>query len=130
MFDFLHSKELLTDDNSVLKTYLVIRPIKFPCCLLDEGLFRNRLSGGHKVMIPPLRSEGAHIKAPMVGDNDYQAAESGLRQRASLTDTPTATGNVIFFVKFQVLFANGAAFAGSHYARMFIQCKSNFGFER
>jgi TRAP-type C4-dicarboxylate transport system substrate-binding protein len=48
--------------------------------------------------------------APMMGDTDYQAAESGLRQGASLTGTPTATGNVIFFAKFQVLFANGAAF--------------------
>ncbi len=46
----------------------------------------------------------------MMGDNDYQAAESGLRQGASLTGTPTATGNVIFFAKFQVFFANGAAF--------------------
>jgi TRAP-type transport system periplasmic protein len=45
---------------------------------------------------------------PMYGDN-YQAAESGLRQGASLSGTPTATGNVIFFPKFQVLFANGAA---------------------
>ena len=45
---------------------------------------------------------------PMYGD-DYQAAESGLRQGASLSGTPTATGNVIFFPKFQVLFANGAA---------------------
>lgn len=47
--------------------------------------------------------------SPMYGDS-YQAAESGLRQGASLTGTPTATGNVIFFPKFQVLFANGAAF--------------------
>jgi TRAP-type C4-dicarboxylate transport system substrate-binding protein len=45
--------------------------------------------------------------APMMGDSDYQAAESGLRQGSSLTGTPTATGNVIFFAKFQVLFANG-----------------------
>jgi hypothetical protein len=45
---------------------------------------------------------------PMYGD-DYQAAESGLRQGASLSGAPTATGNVIFFPKFQVLFANGAA---------------------
>jgi TRAP-type C4-dicarboxylate transport system substrate-binding protein len=48
---------------------------------------------------------------PMMSDSDYQAAESGLRQGYSLTGTPTATGNVIFFAKFQVLFANGAAFA-------------------
>jgi TRAP-type transport system periplasmic protein len=47
---------------------------------------------------------------PMFGDGDYQAAESGLRQGFSLTGTPTATGNVIFFPKFQVLFANGPAF--------------------
>jgi TRAP-type C4-dicarboxylate transport system substrate-binding protein len=46
---------------------------------------------------------------PMYGD-DYQAAESGLRQGASLSGAPSATGNVIFFPKFQVLFANGAAF--------------------
>ena len=46
----------------------------------------------------------------MFGDEGYQAAESGLRQGFSLTGTPTATGNVIFFPKFQVLFVNGAAF--------------------
>jgi hypothetical protein len=48
--------------------------------------------------------------SPMMGDTDYQAAESGLRQGFSLTGTPTATGNVVFFPKFQVLFANEAAF--------------------
>jgi hypothetical protein len=46
----------------------------------------------------------------MFGDESYQAAESGLRQGFSLTGTPTATGNVIFFPKFQVLFANRPAF--------------------
>jgi hypothetical protein len=46
----------------------------------------------------------------MYGNEGYQAAESGLRQGFSLTGTPTATGNVIFFPKFQVLFANSAAF--------------------
>lgn len=45
-----------------------------------------------------------------ISDGDYQAAESGLRQGFSLTGTPTATGNVIFFAKYQVLFANGTAF--------------------
>jgi TRAP-type C4-dicarboxylate transport system substrate-binding protein len=43
-------------------------------------------------------------------DGDYQGAESGLRQGFSLTGTPTATGNVTFFAKFQVLFANGSSF--------------------
>ena len=47
---------------------------------------------------------------PMFGDGGYEGAESGLRQGASLTGTPIATGNVTFFAKFQVLFANGAAF--------------------
>jgi TRAP-type C4-dicarboxylate transport system substrate-binding protein len=41
---------------------------------------------------------------------EYQGAESGLRQGASLTGLPVATGNVVFFTKFQVLFANSAAF--------------------
>ena len=48
--------------------------------------------------------------SPMFGNEGYQAAESGLRQGFSLTGTPTATGNVIFFPKFQVLFVNSAAF--------------------
>jgi TRAP-type C4-dicarboxylate transport system substrate-binding protein len=47
---------------------------------------------------------------PMLGDDGYQGAESGLRQGASLNGYPTATGNVIFFAKYQVLFANGIAF--------------------
>jgi TRAP-type C4-dicarboxylate transport system substrate-binding protein len=47
---------------------------------------------------------------PVSSDDDYQGAESGLRQGFSLTGTPTATGNVTFFAKFQVLVANKAAF--------------------
>ena len=39
---------------------------------------------------------------------DFPAAEAGLLQ--SLPRAATVTGNVIFFPKFQVLFANGAAF--------------------
>jgi hypothetical protein len=46
----------------------------------------------------------------MYGSQDYQITESGLRQGFSLTGTPIATGNVVFFPKFQVLFANGNAF--------------------
>jgi TRAP-type C4-dicarboxylate transport system substrate-binding protein len=48
--------------------------------------------------------------SPMFGSDGYQAAESGLRQGAHLTGTPTATGNVVFFSKYQVLAANEAAF--------------------
>lgn len=47
---------------------------------------------------------------PIFEASDYQGAESGLRQGASLTGRPAATGNVTFFSKYQVLFANGAAF--------------------
>jgi TRAP-type C4-dicarboxylate transport system substrate-binding protein len=46
---------------------------------------------------------------PMFGDDGYEGAESGLRQGASLTGTPIASGNVTFFAKFQVLFANAAS---------------------
>jgi TRAP-type C4-dicarboxylate transport system substrate-binding protein len=42
--------------------------------------------------------------------SDYQGAESGLRAGASLTGRPIATGNVTFFAKYQVLFANSSAF--------------------
>ena len=47
---------------------------------------------------------------PIYADSDYQGAESGLRQGYSLTGTTTATGNVTFFTKYQVLFANEATF--------------------
>ena len=47
---------------------------------------------------------------PIFEASDYQGAESGLRQGATLTGRPSATGNVTFFAKYQVLFANGAAF--------------------
>ena len=47
---------------------------------------------------------------PMYGAGDYEVAESGLRQGLSLSGTPTATGNVTFFPKYAVLFANGDAF--------------------
>jgi TRAP-type C4-dicarboxylate transport system substrate-binding protein len=46
---------------------------------------------------------------PTTGEGGYDGAESGLRQARSLSGTPTATGNLTFFPKYQVLFANGAA---------------------
>lgn len=48
---------------------------------------------------------------PMFGDGDYQGAESGLQQGGTLTGKPIATGNVTFYPKYEILFANGAAFA-------------------
>ena len=47
---------------------------------------------------------------PIFEASDYQGAESGLRQGATLTGQPSATGNVTFFAKYQVLFANGGTF--------------------
>ena len=47
---------------------------------------------------------------PLFDTDDYQAAESGLKQGASLQGRPTATGNVIFFPKYQVLVANRDVF--------------------
>lgn len=47
---------------------------------------------------------------PEVEAGRIQGAESGLLQGASLPVPATATGNVIFFPKFQVLFANRDAF--------------------
>lgn len=47
-----------------------------------------------------------------VEEGSLHGAESGLLQGASLPGKPTATGNVTFYPKFQVLVANGAAFDG------------------
>jgi TRAP-type C4-dicarboxylate transport system substrate-binding protein len=47
---------------------------------------------------------------PLTGDGGYDGAESGLRQAASLSGRPTATANITFFPKYQVLFANGISF--------------------
>jgi C4-dicarboxylate-binding protein DctP len=62
-------------------------------------------------------SEGitaAMIKAlggiPEFEAGQYQGAESGLRQGSTLTGRPIASGNVVFFPKYQVLFANQAVY--------------------
>jgi Tol biopolymer transport system component/TRAP-type C4-dicarboxylate transport system substrate-binding protein len=47
---------------------------------------------------------------PMFEDGGYQGADSGLLQAATLNGQPVATGNVTFYPKYQVLFANAAAF--------------------
>lgn len=47
---------------------------------------------------------------PMTGDGGYEGAESGLRQGGTLTGRPIATGNVTFYSKYQVIFANANAF--------------------
>lgn len=65
---------------------------------------RTSPSGVSNMMVEALGGK------PMFDDSGYEGAESGLRQGASLTGTPTATGNVTFFAKYQVLFANGTAY--------------------
>ena len=47
---------------------------------------------------------------PMFEDDGYRGTEAGMSQVVFLTRTPTATGNVVFFPKFQVLFANSETF--------------------
>jgi TRAP-type C4-dicarboxylate transport system substrate-binding protein len=49
---------------------------------------------------------------PIFEASNYQGAESGLRQGTTLTGRPAATGNVVFFPKYQVLFANGKVLEG------------------
>jgi len=44
-------------------------------------------------------------------DSGYQGAETGLTHGYTLMGKPTPTGNVTFYTKFQVLFANGKVFA-------------------
>jgi TRAP-type C4-dicarboxylate transport system substrate-binding protein len=47
---------------------------------------------------------------PVHGNSMVGGAEAGLFHLSSLPGTPIATGNVVFFPKFQVLFANDEAF--------------------
>jgi len=80
----------------------------------DKSILSPEDFRGATVKVVP--SEVSHLLIetlggnPMFDNEGYQAAESGLRQGFSLTGTPTATGNVVFFPKFQTLFANGTAF--------------------
>ncbi|MBC7878531.1 MAG: hypothetical protein H7Y59_15275 [Anaerolineales bacterium] len=82
--------------------------------IADKPILTPKDFAGATVRVVP--SEVTHMLIETLGGNplfdteDYQVAESGLRQGFSLNGTPIATGNVIFFPKFQVLFANGAAF--------------------
>lgn len=79
-----------------------------------------------KPLLAPQDFVGAQIRTPLSDvsyqlmktlgaratseDSGYQGAESGLRQGGTLNGKPIATGNVTFFPKYQVLFANAAAF--------------------
>lgn len=67
---------------------------------------------GTDIRTPPSGISYALVEAlggkPVYFTSGYQGAESGLRQGFSLLGEPTATGNIIFFPKFQVLIANEA----------------------
>jgi TRAP-type transport system periplasmic protein len=84
---------------SVVPGKPLLSPTDFP------GLvFRVPPSGVSNMLILQLGGN------PISGDSGYQAAESGLTQLGTLNGRPIATGNVTFYPKYQVLFANGAAF--------------------
>jgi TRAP-type C4-dicarboxylate transport system substrate-binding protein len=69
---------------------------------------------GLTMRVPPSGVSNMLIKqlgaTPMYEDSGYQGAESGLTQLGTLNGRPIATGNITFYPKFQVLFANGPAF--------------------
>jgi TRAP-type C4-dicarboxylate transport system substrate-binding protein len=111
------AKRMLDGLSSVNVTGLALWPedLRHPFSVVSgEPILSPHDFEGKTVRVVPSEVSNLLIKTlggnPMFG-NDYERAESGLRQGFSLTGTPIATGNVIFFPKFQVLFANGAAFA-------------------
>jgi TRAP-type C4-dicarboxylate transport system substrate-binding protein len=111
------SVRMLQNLSSVGLTGLTMWPedLRHPFSLLpDKPIFSPEDFAGLNVRATPSRLTYTLIETlggkPMFGDDGYEGAESGLRQGASLTGTPVATGNVIFFPKFQVLFANSIAF--------------------
>lgn len=72
----------------------------------DGSVIRAAILGITKAMMEALGS------TTTLADSGYQGAESGfLNASNSLSGRPIATGNVTFYPKYQVLFANGAAFA-------------------
>jgi TRAP-type C4-dicarboxylate transport system substrate-binding protein len=111
------AKRMLDGLSSVNVTGLALWPedLRHPFSVVSgEPILSPHDFEGKTVRVVPSEISNLLIKTlggkPIFG-NDYQRAESGLRQGFDLTGTPIATGNVIFFPKFQVLFANGAAFA-------------------
>jgi len=82
--------------------------------LIDKPILSPADFTGRKIRVPKSVASEKLVETlggtPMLGEGGYDGAESGLRQGRSLSGTPTATGNVTFFPKYQVLFANGAAF--------------------
>ncbi len=65
--------------------------------------------GTADVTIQLLKTLGA--SEVMLGDSGYQGAESGFLNGYTLMGKPTASGNVTFYPKFDILFGNAPAFA-------------------
>lgn len=89
--------------------------LRHPFSLMpDKSILSPTDFAGQKVRVTTSRASERLIEAfggtPSYGAGGYEIAESGLRQGLSLSGTPTATGNVTFFPKYQVLFVNGDAF--------------------
>lgn len=95
-FSFVPNKPLLSPADFEGKTILV-QPSAISVALV-EALGAASYSG-----------TGVERQAA-VDEGRLHGAESGLLQGASLPGMPTATGNVTFYPKFQVLVANGSAF--------------------
>jgi TRAP-type C4-dicarboxylate transport system substrate-binding protein len=94
---------------------LWLEDMRHPFSLLpDKPILSPADFTGRTIRVTSSRASEKLIEAlggtPMYGEGGYDGAESGLRQARSLSGTPTATGNVTFFPKYQVLFANGASF--------------------
>ena len=97
-FSFLRDKPLLSPTDFEGKTILV--QASAITLALVEALGATPYSG-----------TGDERQAA-VDEGRLHGAESGLLQGASLPGKPTATGNVTFYPKFQVLVANGSALDG------------------
>jgi TRAP-type C4-dicarboxylate transport system substrate-binding protein/DNA-binding beta-propeller fold protein YncE len=90
--------------------------------LPDQPLLAPEDFSGKTILVQPSGVSRALVQAlggsVHVGDRDadvpagrLHGAESGLLQGQSLPGTPTATGNVVFYPKFQVLVASTSALA-------------------
>lgn len=108
---------MLADLSQYGMTGLALWPedLRHPFSLMpDKSILSPTDFAGRNVRVTTSRTSERLIEtfggAPSYGSGDFEVAESGLRQGLSLSGTPTATGNVTFFPKYQVLFVNGDAF--------------------
>lgn len=111
------SKQMLDNLSASGVTGLTLWPedLRHPFSVTDKPLLSPADFSGLTIREYPSGVAGMLIQqlggTPVFADSGYQGAESGLTAAAlSLSGRPTGTGNVTFFAKYQVLFANGAAF--------------------